>query len=80
MTRNPILWHFIQDTELRWHWRRLLVDHTVSAQSEAFDDYGRCVSDAIRNGFNPGRQGYSSISGNRTTDYRVGEPPETRHR
>lgn len=77
---TPILWEFYQDQGLRWFWRRLLTNSSVDAKSEAFPDYGRCVSDAIRNGFDPSKQDYSNSSGNYTTHYRRNKPPDRHNR
>jgi len=49
-------------------------------RSDSFEDYAKCVLDAIQNGFNPNEHGYSTEMNGRKTCYRLNEPPETLER
>jgi hypothetical protein len=70
-TSNPAdspRWEFVQEESAAWHWHRGANGH-APASSEAFKDFGKCVSDAIKHGFRPGAQRYSTLSGGWKTDY-----------
>ena len=75
MPADPILWYFGQDAELHWSWNRMLLDGSIVMESEDFDDYGACINDAMRNGFDPNKHHYSAGDAQGTIDYRRGEPP-----
>lgn len=80
MPRSPIAWEFLQDYQERWYWVKAAVNGTAAEKSGPFNSYGKCVSDAIRHGFNPNDHSYSNSCGNRTTDFRTGEAPDSHNR
>ena len=76
MARAGILWDFRQDSREQWHWRRFLYRKIVT-ESRAFDDYGQCVLDAIRNGFKPSKEPYETVmKDGRTALYKKGRAPK----
>jgi hypothetical protein len=76
MARAAIRWRFRQDSQSQWHWRRFLYKKIVT-ESQAFNDYGECVLDAIRNGFKPADEPYETVMKNgRTALYKKGRAPK----
>ena len=52
-------WQFIQSEDSTWRWHRGANGDTDSV-SAPFKDFGRCVSDAIKNGFRADLHPYST--------------------
>jgi hypothetical protein len=54
-------WTFVQNQNTRWQWFRGIHGHGPGSSPE-FDDFGRCLSDAIKHGFRPDAHKYSTRS------------------
>jgi hypothetical protein len=70
----PIQWQFVEvndGRERKWLWRRLVIDGAIAATSQAFDNYGAAVLNAIESGFRPMNEKWATIS---TTGVTVFDP------
>jgi hypothetical protein len=79
----PYTWEFIEGRDSprhTWHWRRLRGDGTQEKLSEAFDDYGLVIKDAVTNGFKPSRQPWVVITPRSITHFTSGHQPITEPR
>jgi hypothetical protein len=54
-------WKFVQNANATWQWHRGSNGHAPGTSNE-FDDFGRCLSDAIKNGFKPDSHHYATQS------------------
>jgi hypothetical protein len=61
-------WEFKQNANKRWQWYRGINGHGPGTSKE-FDDFGPCLSDAIKNGFRPDTDKYATHSGGRSIDW-----------
>jgi len=61
--RNEPRWEFKQNARKRWQWFRGINGHGPGTSQE-FDDFGPCISDAIKNGFQPDTHKYATHSEN----------------
>ena len=70
-----VQWQFVEvpaTPRSRWRWRKLLVSPELETVSEEFADYGLAVCDALRHGFKPKRQHWSTVTAHGTTHYQPG--------
>jgi hypothetical protein len=65
---NEPRWEFKQNAHQRWQWHRG-INGQGPATSKEFDDFGRCLSDAIRNGFKPDTHQYATRSNGWSMDW-----------
>ena len=57
--------------------KTVLLHREIVAESQAFNDYGQCVLDAIRNGFKPSKDPYETVmKDGRTAFYKKGRAPK----
>ena len=74
--RDPqVQWEFMEvpaAPKSRWRWRKLLVSGEQEAVSGEFEDYGLAVYDALRHGFRPKGQHWSTVTRDGTTHYQAG--------
>lgn len=54
-------WQFIQAPDSTWRWRRAANGDGPSV-SPPFNNFGHCISDAIKHGFRPDMHPYSTRS------------------
>jgi hypothetical protein len=61
-------WKFIQNENGAWRWYRGINGHGPG-NSKEFDEFGPCLSDAIKNGFQPDTHHYATTSKGWHTDW-----------
>jgi len=61
-SNNGSRWQFVQAEDSTWHWHRG-ANGDGPTVSEPFDNFGRCLSDAIKHGFRPDLHPYSTRAG-----------------
>ena len=60
-----------------WTWRRMHVDGTIVSTSEPQPSFGRTITNAALNGFNPKVDSWVVITGVCHTHFAAGQPPVT---
>lgn len=69
MSSKHAHWQFVQALAGSWFWRDMTINGAGAAISQPFTNYGKCVINAIANGFTPDSQRYSVEDGGWTTIY-----------
>ncbi len=83
MTDNAsiVQWQFIRDrVHDTWSWRSMRMDGTTDRMSASFTEFGKTVSDAVRNGFNPSGQHWVIADREWATHFEPGADPVTMRR
>jgi hypothetical protein len=57
--QDAVRWRFVQGADSQWRWHRG-ANGDSPAVSSPFADFGRCVSDAIKNGFKADMHSYAT--------------------
>ena len=58
---NSSRWHFVEDVDRTWHWHHENGAGPIS--SETFEAFGPCMADAIKHGFRPKLDKYTTRAG-----------------
>ena len=73
---DPLVeWQFVEVSappESRWRWKKIVGPDALETVSRDFEDYGLAVCDALRHGFKPKRQRWSTVTRHGTTRYEAG--------
>jgi hypothetical protein len=67
-SQDAVRWTFVQDDDSKWRWHRGANGNSPTVSSP-FVDFGRCVSDAIKNGFKADTHSYSTQTPAMTIDW-----------
>ena len=71
-------WQFIRDrVHDSWSWRSVRADGSIERTSAPHAEFGKAVSDAVRNGFNPAGQHWLIADREWCTHFEPGSDPVT---
>ena len=75
MDARTLHWQFVQASGngRKWKWCRVSADGTVQTGSYAINGFGKAVSDAMKNGFNPQQEHWSVVGPTGITHYAPAE-------